>query len=82
MNGKGSVQRPDDGKYRDNYDKIFGKKDKLDITPPDLNQPEDQRREWLLNRAKVEDECESISVGGLYHRLGFLDNSDKSNYKS
>jgi hypothetical protein len=27
MNGKGSAQRPDDGKYRDNWDRIFNSRD-------------------------------------------------------
>lgn len=67
MNGKGSVQRPDDGKYRDNYDKIFGKK---------------PSKEWLERMAKAEDETDSISVGGLYHKLGFLDDKKNEDNKS
>lgn len=62
---KGSNQRPDDGKYADGWDRIFGKK---------------LSKEWLERMAKMEDDNESISVGGLYHKLGFLDDKkDKNN---
>ena len=42
MNGKGDTQRPDDGKYRDNYDKIFNDKEEK-IMDDHISIPEVER---------------------------------------